>query len=201
MIDRLALILLILGCILFAGILAAGVIETRPAGIETIAPNTPPRGETAKAATRTEPGVPPGGMVAEILGRPLFSSTRRPSLHSSGPAADSGLSDTRLTGIVTEPGHRFAIFAITGGKPLIVTEGDTVGGWHVDNITPHDVSVSGPEGTKTLQPKIDPSLVPPPPPPVPAAVRPMAATGPRAPVPPLLPNRMPFRPGQFPRRQ
>jgi hypothetical protein len=204
MIDRLALALLIAGCILFAGILAAEVIETPP-GTETIAANTPPRGETVSAAARTEPGVQPGGMVAQILARPLFSSTRRPSLHTSDPAGDAGLSDTRLTGIVTEPGHRFAIFAITGAKPLIVTEGDTVGGWHVDNITPREVSLSGPEGTKTLQPKIDPNLVPPPPPPVPAAssaaARPAGAIGPRAPVRPLLPNRPPLRPGQWPVRQ
>jgi hypothetical protein len=205
MIDRLALGLLIAGCILFGGILAAEVIEAPPAGTEAIAVNNPTRGETVGAAARAEPAVAPVERVAEILARPLFSSTRRPSLHSSGPATDSGLSDTRLTGIVTEPGHRFAIFAITGAKPLIVTEGDTVGGWRVDNITPRDVSLSGPEGTRTLQPKLDPNLIPPPPPPMPAVssatVRPAAAIGPRAPVPPLLPNRAPFRPGQWPVRQ
>ena len=87
-------------------------------------------------------------MVAEILARPLFSATRRPPPHSDSPTGDSALSDTRLTGIVTEPGYRFAIFAPNGAKALIVHEGDTVSGWRVENITPTEVSLTGPEGTK-----------------------------------------------------
>ncbi len=43
---------------------------------------------------------------------------------------------------------------------MVVTEGETVSGWRVDSITPREVSLSGPGGTKTLQPKIDPNLTP-----------------------------------------
>ena len=204
MIDRLALILLFAGCILFAGILAAEVIERPTAKTDTIAGEAPVRAETMAAAARTEPGAPVGAVVTEILARPLFSATRRPPPHGSDSGSNNGFSDTRLTGIVTEPGHRFAIFALTGAKSLIVGEGDTVDGWHVDNITPRDVSLSGPEGTKTLQPKVDPNLVPPPPP-VPTAaaqaLRPAAAAGLRAPVPPPFPNRLPLRPGQLRERR
>lgn len=43
---------------------------------------------------------------------------------------------------------------------MVVTEGGTIGGWRVDSITPSEVSLSGPGGTKTLQPKNDPNLTP-----------------------------------------
>ena len=100
--------------------------------------------------------------MATILARPLFSTTRRPPPAQRRPGGrHSTFDDTRLAGIVTEPGHRFAIFAPAGAKPLIVSEGDTVSGWRVDSITAREVSLSGPGGTKTLQPKIDPNLAPP----------------------------------------
>ncbi len=35
-------------------------------------------------------------------------------------------------------------------------------GWRVERINPREVSLSGPSGTKTLQPKFDPNLTPPP---------------------------------------
>ena len=93
------------------------------------------------------------------LARPLFSATRRPPQTEGNAAADPGLTDTRLTGIVTEPDHRVAIFAITGAKPVALTEGETVSGWRIDSISPREVSLSGPGGTKILQPRIDQDAV------------------------------------------
>lgn len=199
MIDRLALILLLASCVALVGVLAAELTTTPAAEAEAAAGGrTQPVAAQASAAL-PEPGPRPEAMVAEILARPLFSSTRRPPQHSDGPAADSGLSDTRLTGIVTAPGHRFAIFAPTGAKLLIVSEGDTVSGWRVENITPREVSLSGPEGTKTLQPKIDPNLIPPPRPvgsaPPPSPIRPAAVSPVRPGFPPTFPNRAQARPG------
>src|SRR5207245_4202263 len=68
--------------------------------------------------------------------------------------------DARLTGIVTEPGRRIAIFAISGATLMRLLEGEAVSGWRIESITPREVSLSGPSGTKTLQPKLDPNLVP-----------------------------------------
>jgi hypothetical protein len=93
------------------------------------------------------------------LARPLYSATRRPPQTADNAATDPGLTDTRLTGIVTEPDRRLAIFAVTGGKPVVLTEGETVSGWRIDSISPREVSVSGPSGTKTLQPRIDQNAV------------------------------------------
>jgi hypothetical protein len=199
MIDRLALIFLLAGCVILAGVLAAELTGTPAAETEAGAAAGTLRVTAQPSTALPEPGPRPEAMVAEILARPLFNSTRRPPPRSDGPAADSGLSDTRLTGIVTAPGHRLAIFVPNGAKALIVSEGDTVGGWRVENITPREVSLSGPEGTKTLQPKIDPNLLPPPPPPgatpPPSPIRPAAVSPVRPGFPPSFPNRPQARPG------
>jgi hypothetical protein len=202
MIDRLALMLLVVGSILFGAIFAVELTAPpAPAEIAVAAGSAPARGKTPPPSVASVANVRPDSIVAEILARPLFSATRRPPPQSDSPTGDSALSDTRLTGIVTEPGYRFAIFAPHGAKALIVHEGDTVSGWRVENITPSEVSLTGPEGTKTLQPKNDPSLVrasPPtaaPPIPLPPT-RATAAAPPRPGFPVPFPNRPPLRPSQ-----
>jgi general secretion pathway protein N len=159
MIHRLALLLSIAGCLLFGAII---LIELKPVdGDDQTVREVSARSPTAAAANRRQtPKVEES--VATILARPLFSSTRRPPPNASqGGAGDSDLADTRLTGIVTAPGRRFAIFAVSGDKPLRVAEGEAVSGWRIESITPREVSLSGPSGTKTLQPKIDPNLASP----------------------------------------
>jgi general secretion pathway protein N len=207
MIERLPLILALVGCAVFAGIVVAEIAaaptpETEAAGA------APLRAEPPLPAARPEIGSQFDAMMATIFARPLFSATRRPSARDAGPAADTAFDDNRLAGIVTEPGHRFAIFAPTGAKPVVVSEGDTVSGWRVESINPREVSLSGPGGTKTLQPKIDPNLVPPTPPPMAAATPPAAPINPaavrpagRPGIPPALFNRAPLRPGQFRERR
>jgi general secretion pathway protein N len=157
MIQRLALLLSIAGCLLFAAII---LIELKPvegddAAVREVSARSP---VTAAANRRQTPKVDES--VTTILARPLFSSTRRPPpTAAGGSAGDSDLANTRLTGIVTAPGRRFAIFAVSGDKPLRVAEGEAVSGWRIENISPREVSLSGPSGSKTLQPKVDPNLV------------------------------------------
>ena len=188
MIDRLVLLLLVGGCLLFAAIL---ITELAPAGTEDAVVAQTARSEAASPITRPQ-NSRPEELVATALARPLFSSTRRPPQDAPSGAAADDLTDARLTGIVTTPGHRIAIFAVSGDKPLKVAEGDAVSGWRIESITPREVSLSGPSGTKSLQPKLDPSLAPPPGQPpigqpggrVPA---PPAAGRPRVPVPGAAP--------------
>lgn len=216
MIERLALLLLIGGCLMFGAII---FIELEPAGTEDAAvAKVAARPDTAPTM-RLQQNPRIDELLAAILARPLFSSTRRPPQSASTDAAtDSDLADTRLTGIVTEPGRRTAIFAVNGDKPLRVAEGEAVSGWRIESITPREVSLSGPSGTKTLQPKMDPNLAPPPgqpptgnaggriptPPAAGAGPRPPAAgAGPRPPSPPAVagvgqPNRA-GTPGEPPR--
>jgi hypothetical protein len=188
MMPRLILFLLTGGCVLFGLIL---FLELDSSGADTSsAVEIAPRQELAPAVRRQQnPRL--DDVVATILARPLFSATRRPPQNAStGSSADNDLANARLTGIVTEPGRRLAIFAVSGEKPLKVAEGDAVSGWRVESITAREVSLSGPEGSKTLQPKMDPNLAPPAgqPPVVAAAAgaRPPAAQAPvpgRPPVP------------------
>jgi hypothetical protein len=172
MIDRLVLLLLVGGCLLFGAIL---IMELAPAGTEDAVLAEAARSDAPSPITRQQ-NPRPEELLATMLARPLFSSTRRPPQDAPSGAADSDLTDARLTGIVTTPRHRMAIFAVSGDKPLKVAEGDAVSGWRVESITPREVSLSGPSGTKTLQPKIDPNLAPPP--------GPIAQAGGRVPTPP-----------------
>jgi hypothetical protein len=184
MTDRLAIYLLLAGCLVFGGII---VVELNPATDDKaiIGAGTAPTG--AAVAVHRQPGTHLDELLATVLSRPLFSSTRRPpqSAANDGPSADLG--DTRLTGIVTVPGHHLAIFAVNGAKPLKLSEGQDVSGWRIESITPREVSLSGPSGTKTLEPKVDPSLsqapAPAPTPVNPAARPPIPLPGARLPAP------------------
>jgi len=209
MIDRFVIYLLIGGCLIFGALV---LLELRPAATDTATPNEVPIRPDPSAMHR-QPSTQLDELLAVALARPLFSSTRRPPQAAADSATDSDLADMRLTGIVTEPDHHLAIFAVNGAKPLRVTEGEAVSGWRIESITPHEVSLSGPGGTKTLEPKLDPNLVqqPPPQPPAanPAARQPakppapnVAAGQPGQPVPPrinlpqrpAIPARLPARP-------
>jgi hypothetical protein len=158
MIDRLVLLLLVGGCLLFGAIL---IMELAPAGAEDAVVAEAARSDAPSSITPQQ-NPRPEELVATTLARPLFSSTRRPPQDAPSGAAADDLTDARLTGIVTTPRNRMAIFAVSGDKPLKVAEGDAVSGWRVESITPREVSLSGPSGTKTLQPKIDSNLAPPP---------------------------------------
>jgi hypothetical protein len=207
MIDRLVLLLLVGGSLLFGAIL---IMELAPAGAEDEVVAQAARSDAASPTTRGQ-NPRPEELVAVALARPLFNSTRRPPQDAPGGAADSDLSDARLTGIVTTPGRRIAIFAVNGDKPLKVAEGDAVSGWRIESITPREVSLSGPTGGKTLQPKLDPTLAPTPgqppigqpggrAPPAPAAGRPRVPMPGAAPAVALPPQGLPVNnPGALPR--
>src|SRR5215467_12523050 len=178
--SRLVLSLLIAGCLLFGSVVFT---ELQSSGTEdTALAEVPSRSELAPAVRRQQnPRI--DELLTAILARPLFSSTRRPPETAPTAATDSDLAGTRLAGIVIDPRRRLAIFAVNGDKPLRLGEGEAVSGWRIESITPREVSLTGPAGTKTLQPKMDPNLTPaagqpagipgrPPTPPTTAAARP-----------------------------
>lgn len=111
------------------------------------------------------------------------SSSRRPAERAvPDRPADPELTNVRLTGIIVEPDRRTVIFAVQGAKPLVRSEGETVNDWHFDSIAPHEVTLTCPVGTTTLELKSDPNLVrpapqaqpPPQPKPLQARYRPAA---------------------------
>lgn len=149
MTDR-RILWLALGCIIFAAAIVAevqngddltAVVAERPArAVSTVLP--PP----------SRPA-PPETLAATALARPLFSPTRRQP--SSDEPASAELAGKRLAGIVVSPQQRLAIFAVTGAKPLVLKEGADIDGWRIDTITPSDISLRGPGGTRILRPRMD----------------------------------------------
>jgi hypothetical protein len=200
MIDRFVTYLLIAGCLVFGAVV---LLELQPAASDTAASNEVSRQPDTTSTAHRQPSTRLDELLAVALARPLFSSTRRPPQTAATDNTSSDLADMRLTGIVTEPDHRVAIFAVNGAKPLRVSEGEAVSGWRIESITPHEVSLSGPGGTKTLEPKLDPNLVqqPPPQPPAanpagrPPAQPPAANTAARPPAQPAPGINLPQRPG------
>jgi hypothetical protein len=152
MINRFAVYLLLAGCMGFSAIILAEFdsgSHREPAAIDVAAARAP----KAAAAPRQN-GLPIDQLVATALARPLFSATRRPQQQlTRDSATDPALTGTRLTGIVTGPGQRHAVFAVTGAKPLALTEGATVNGWYIESIAPRQVSLSGLGRTKILRPE------------------------------------------------
>ncbi len=209
MISR-ALILLIAACALFATVIVVELMSDDAGGYAS-----------APVATQPEPATPPRAqgprvddLLATILGRPLLSPTRQPATRPDQPTG-LDLANVRLTGIVIEPGHHLAIFAVPDAKPMVRSEGEMMNEWRLDSVTPGEVVLSGPVGTATLQPRIDASLArrvvaPPRPasPPQPAAVaarpgitppgagspKPPSTSAAQTPVTPMSPLRPPSAP-------
>jgi hypothetical protein len=180
MIDRVAVLFLagsaLLGAVLL-GELNGEDPSVQPAGTPAPAP-----AQTHPAQRLQSPRM--DELVAATLTRPLFSATRRPSERAAPDRpADPELTNVRLTGIVIERDRHTAIFAVQGAKPLVRSEGETVNDWHLDRIAPREVTVTGPAGTTTLEPKADPTLVRPGPP---AQAAPVASAA-RPGVPPVQP--------------
>ncbi len=202
MIDR-VLILSLGGCAVFGALL---VVELTSAPNNQQADKRPPAPAEAPLAKPVQrPQV--DQLVATSLGRPLFSATRKPPEEATATSrrVEQELPNLRLTGIIIEPSRHLAIFAVAGAKPLVRSEGEMVDDWKLDNIGPHQVSLSGPTGVTTLEPKTDPHLIRPPPPALPGATpgQPGAAGRPPGPVafgrpppPPGPPGRMPVPPTQ-----
>jgi hypothetical protein len=160
MTNRPPLYLLLGACLAFGAII---LVELAPgAGEDAALPVSAPRTNVATTERRAQPPRV-GELLETALARPLFSTARRPPQSATDDgAADTDLSDKRLTGIVTAPGHHIAIFAVTDAKPLTLSEGESVSGWRIEAIGPIEVSLSGPGGSKTLRPKPDPTLAQPP---------------------------------------
>jgi len=154
MIDRLTALCLA-GSVLLA---VALPFEFRSNLPTTTEPEKPlPKSDATPAVQNDRPAI--SQMTATILARPLFSPTRRPPEAEVTDHSETTLSDMRLTGILITPDQRLAIFAPAGGKPLVRSEGEMISDWRIESIADQSVSLTGPTGATTLEPKADPNLV------------------------------------------
>ena len=181
MIDRVA-VLFLAGSALLGAVLL-GELNAEDPGVQSAGTPAPAPAQTHPTQRLQSPRM--DELLAATLSRPLFSATRRPSERAAPDRpADPELTNVRLTGIVIERDRHTAIFAVQGAKPLVRSEGETVNDWHLDRIAPREVTVTGPAGTTTLEPKADPTLVRPAPP---AQAAPPVASAARPGVPPVQP--------------
>jgi hypothetical protein len=82
-----------------------------------------------------------------VLARPLFAPDRRPDAGT----ANAGL--PRLAGVIASPDDAVAIFQPAGnGRPLVVRDGETVGGWQVTTIADNSVSLRRASDSLVLRP-------------------------------------------------
>lgn len=150
---RLGTMLLLLLCCGLSGAIYVGLTEpTTPAGIAA-----PPPPHSPLLIDRG-PGfsMPPLSAYADVVARPLFSSTRRPAAQA---ALDDKAADFTLVGTVISPRERHAL--LSHGVPAEVervVEGQSIDGWIVTSIEPGRVMLA--QGGK--QAEVDSSAKPPP---------------------------------------
>ena len=117
----------------------------------------PALGLTSNHGASAEPNLPLEEMKPPAQAP---SPVRRPPKQASPDnAVDPRLPDVRLTGIVIDRDRRIAIFSVTGTRPLVLSEGETLKDWRLDSISEQKVSLSGPAGTMTLE-LFSPGLLP-----------------------------------------
>src|SRR5215207_1033564 len=145
--------LLIAGCVLSGTLLVSQFYGEAEDGIAAT-PAVTVRTDDVRAGPRAQPARV-DVLLATTLARPLFSPTRRPPEVAQTTASE--LTNKRLAGIVIEPDRRLAIFAVTGAKALTVAEGESVDGWRLEKITPTEIALAGPKGSRTLQPMPEPA--------------------------------------------
>lgn len=153
MIDRITLL-----CLAASAALAVALPLELRSDITNPVVSTPPATKSNETFATQGEGPAVKQMVARALARPLFTATRRPPEAEAGGHPDTSLSDLRLTGIVIIPDRHFAIFTGSDGKPLVRSEGEMISDWRIDGIAPQSISLTGPTGTTTLEPKADPHL-------------------------------------------
>jgi hypothetical protein len=152
MINR-SILLPAAGCVFFGGVI---LLELDAQMTHPAPPAAASQKVEAAPTVSNDFGADPHQLTLAILARPLFSPTRHPP-QTTEISSNFELGGARLTGIVIGPGERLAIFDIKGSKPVVLNEGESVSGWRVDSIAPSEVSLVGPAGVKTLQPKLDPA--------------------------------------------
>ena len=182
-----------LGLALLATVLAASIIlelddAAPPVGSETGVVPTRQNAKVGLPVAAQDHSDRTDKWLATALGRPLFSHDRRPT--DADPNGGSGTlgSLPRLTGVVIGPFGQSAIFAATdGGRPTVLTVGQTLGEYRVEKIEPGGVTVFGPEGRHQVSLAAD------------AKERhDLAAVLPRPPPPPVQPRAQ--HPGPAPRQ-
>lgn len=160
-----------------AGVVSlSGAVALSASAPREIAP--PQRGPapTADNATSGPPAMAPGSVIlpsapplaratpvnAEVLSRPLFTPSRRPSARGDGadaeapPAAaeasNGAPDDWKLVGTMTTRNQHRALIRLAGRPGSVwVQSGDAIEGWTVQSVTASAVVLSSPQGERRIE--------------------------------------------------
>jgi hypothetical protein len=104
------------------------------------------------AAASVEPPSRDASSLAAVVGRPLFSPSRRPVVAENAASAGSARAIAlRVEGVIEIGGRRRAIIRREGaGESVRVSEGDMVEGWTVRSIASERVVLVSPSGELVL---------------------------------------------------
>ena len=140
-------------CLALGALLAVELTAgARPAASFVVASPKPADPQTPEVA-RMAPDH--RGAIRTIVGRPLFTVSRRPAPESR-PAARMAAAPTvfprQLTGVVLDPTVQAAIFAgADKGKGTVVHIGETIEGWTLEAVTPSNVTVRAGHATQVVE--------------------------------------------------
>ena len=150
--------LLTLVAVALAALIAIELFVPAGGDTETAAP------QTAQTAEATPPAdtQSPAEYAGTILARPLFRADRHPYVTNDQDVSTAPIDLPRLAGILLASDLKRAIFAPDGSdKPIVVSEGESVGSWRVQEIAPDSVTMTGPDGTRRIRPKFAANAVAP----------------------------------------
>lgn len=131
-----------------------------PSGNDTDTAAVPAAQVAENAATQAD-SQSPADYAGAILARPLFRADRQPYATNDQDLSTAPVDLPRLAGILMSSDLKRAIFAPDGSdKPIVVSEGENVGSWRVQEIAPDSVTMTGPDGTRRIRPKFVANAVP-----------------------------------------
>jgi len=125
---------LVLACVIYAEIRAPAVEDASP--LQAKAAESLP---VPKAPSW--PAMPTKSKFAEIVDRPLFSSSRRAQSAETSVAATQSMGFSLLGIVISTDAPVALLKPDTGGAPLSARQGDEISGWRVARIEPDRVVI------------------------------------------------------------
>jgi hypothetical protein len=149
--------LLILLAVALSALIAIELLMSSGGDTDTAAA---PAAQTAENAPPPD-AQSPADFAGAILARPLFRADRHPYVTNDEDVSTAPVDLPRLAGILLATDLKRAIFAPDGSdKAIVVSEGDNVGGWRVQEIAADSVTMTGPDGTRRIRPKFAANAAP-----------------------------------------
>jgi general secretion pathway protein N len=149
--------LLILMAVALSGLIAIELFMSSGDNTDTAEAPAAQTAENAPAADAQSPA----DLAATVLARPLFRADRKPYATNDQDVSTAPIDLPRLAGILMASDLKRAIFAPDGSdKAIVVSEGESVGSWRVQEIAPDSVTMTGPDGTRRIRPKFAANAVP-----------------------------------------